>query len=40
MFQLLKFSSEVEKELKSQVVQAKQVKPGHYGLYAFIMVNC
>lgn len=30
--ELVKFSHEVEKELKSQVVQARQVRPGHYEL--------
>jgi len=33
MFQLLKFSKEVEIELKQSVIQGRETSPGKYGMH-------
>lgn len=37
--ELLKFGEEVEKELRTSVVQAKRTKPNVYGMFFFLFVN-
>lgn len=35
LIQMIKFGEDVERELRTQVIQAKEVKPGVFGEYNF-----